>query len=68
MERPIKIAAEGVVATSIQVNDSDIVVDENKEIKFASCTASVRYYTSYVKNWEANWLKDDAGPKVMTQQ
>lgn len=70
MERPIKIPDEKTaeVTTSIQANEGVYSKDDvhgsetNKEIKFASDTASVRYFTSYVKNWEANWLKDDQGP------
>lgn len=35
-------------------------LEPNSEIKVASDAASIRYFTSYIKNWEANWLKGAA--------
>lgn len=35
-------------------------------MKIAADDASVKYFNSYVKTWEANWIKH-AAPTVMTQ-
>jgi hypothetical protein len=62
MERPLKIRAEAVDGNknySLQDDGEELKfeLEPNSEIKVASDAASIRYFTSYVKNWEANWIK-----------
>ena len=60
MERPLKIGADALKGNNSLQDDGEELkfeLEPNSEIKVASDAASVRYFTSYVKTWEANWIK-----------